>query len=112
VDFDQLLSFIHTQGQVLRRHYDINDDKMMVLAGTAKLTEELGELCSEILAQQGLQRKKKIDQHNHTTLGAEFADLIITSLIMADWLEVDIEAALEKKIAKIKERFEWNKKAE
>jgi len=103
----ELNIFIKEQAQRLKDYYaELNlDEQNIILAGTVKLTEELGELCQEILAHQSIQRKEKLHSYAKENLEAEFADVIITPLILAEWMGIDIEKALEKKIEKIKKRF-------
>jgi len=66
----------------------------------------LGELCDEILAHNSMQRKQKLDNHNKDNLSEEFADVIITTLLLAKAMNVDIEKALERKIEKVNKRYE------
>jgi len=71
-----------------------------------KLAEEFGELCDEVLAYNSMQRKDKLDNIVEGNLAEEFADVIITSLLLANAMNVDIEKALEKKMEKIDKRYE------
>ncbi len=101
-----LLKFIELEDQRLKKHYYINvDNDKLILARTVKLTEELGELCEEVLSHNSFQRKEKLDLHQKENLPEEFADVIITTLLLAKAMEVDIEKALEKKIEKINNRY-------
>ena len=77
----------------------------IILAQTVKISEELGELCSEVLAHKSLQRKQKLDNHNKKNISEEFADVIITALLLAKTMNVDIEKALENKLKKINKRY-------
>ena len=53
-----------------------------------------------------MQRKQKLDNHNKDNLSGEFADVIITTLLLAKAMNVDIEKALERKIEKVSKRYE------
>lgn len=53
-----------------------------------------------------MQRKQKLDNHNKDNLSEEFADVIITTLLLAKAMNVDIEKALERKIEKVNKRYE------
>jgi NTP pyrophosphatase (non-canonical NTP hydrolase) len=77
----------------------------MVLARTIKLTEELGELCQEVLAHCSLQRKQKLEDYSKESLSEEFADVLITALLLAKSMDVNVEKALEEKIQKINKRL-------
>ena len=58
------------------------------------------------MAYNSLQRKQKLDNHDKENLPEEFADVIITALLLAKAMNVDIEAALEKKVEKVNKRYE------
>jgi len=76
-----------------------------VLTQITKLNEETGELSSEILARVGYQRAEKLAKHSQQTLEDEFADVLITSLLLAQACEIDINQALENKITKLEKRY-------
>ena len=77
-----------------------------VLSQITKLNEEVGELSGEILATVGYQRPEKLVNHSQETLEGEFADVLITSLLLAQACNVDVNKALENKISILKNRFE------
>jgi len=74
-------------------------------ARTIKLNEEVGELCEEILAHNNDQRKDKLDNKSENDLAHEIADVLITTLLIAESLKIDPNKALEQKIEKINKRF-------
>ncbi|MBI4896717.1 MAG: hypothetical protein HY832_04185 [Candidatus Aenigmarchaeota archaeon] len=107
MDMKTLLEFIRIEDERLKQYYGhYPDQEKRVLARTVKLSEELGELCNEILAHNSLQRKQKLEHHDADNLPHEFADVIITTLLVAKAMDVDIEKALEQKIEKINKRYE------
>ena len=107
MDLKELLKFIEIEDERLKKYYGgYSDQEKRILARTVKLTEELGELCDEILAHNSMQRKQKLDNHNKDNLSEEFADVIITTLLLAKAMNVDIEKALERKIEKVSKRYE------
>ena len=55
MEFRELQQFIKIQSKRLKQYYGDLDNQSLILAGTVKLTEELGELCQEILASQSIQ---------------------------------------------------------
>lgn len=106
MELKDLLKFIEIEDGRLNKYYGGYDDQeKRILARAVKLTEELGELCDEVLAHNSLQRKQKLDNHDKENLPEEFADVIITTLLLAKAMNVDIEKALEKKIEKINNRY-------
>lgn len=104
---DELLTFIKTEdGRLRDTYHPYPDDEKRVLAYAVKMYEEIGELSSELLASQRLQRPDKLDAHSPETLSGEFADALITLLLLANATGTDIRSALENKIAKINARYE------
>ena len=92
MEFTELLKFIDLEDQRLKNYYgNYIDEEKRILARTVKLTEELGELCNEVLAANSLQRKQKLDKTDKNNLGEEFADVIITALLLSKSMNIDIE---------------------
>lgn len=75
-----------------------------ILAQTIKLSEEVGELSSEILWHTGFVRQEKMARYSPETLKDEFADVIIVAIRLAKLMDIDIESALVQKMEKIKKR--------
>ena len=101
-----LLDFIKTESERLNKYYiDCTDQEKIILARTVKLSEELGGLCDAILAFNSMQRKEKLENYNTEDLSEEFADVVITTLVLAESVGVDIEKSLKKKIEKINQRY-------
>lgn len=105
MEFKELLEFIDLQDKRLLEQYGNRTGREEVLARTVKLGEEFGELCDEILASNGDQRKEKLEGHGKDNLSKEFADVIITTLLLAKAKNIDIKQALRIKIAKINDRY-------
>lgn len=70
-----------------------------------KLTEEVGELAGEVLAYEGKQRAEKLAARDKDALGDEVADVLICTLLLAESMGVDVDEALQRKIAKVDQRF-------
>lgn len=81
-----------------------------ILTKTVKLNEEVGELCNDILGILKLQRRAKLEKFDKHNIYQEFADVIITTLSLANAASVDIERAVSDKLKKIEEREKKNKK--
>jgi NTP pyrophosphatase (non-canonical NTP hydrolase) len=105
MELGNLLRFIETEDEKLKKRYSryINEEEV-ILARTVKLGEEFGELCEEVLAYNLLQRKQKLDNCVKENLPEEFADVIITTLLLAKTMNVDVEKALEEKMQKLNHR--------
>jgi NTP pyrophosphatase (non-canonical NTP hydrolase) len=102
--FNDLLQFINTEDERLINYFECQTKNERILSRTVKLTEELGELCNEILAYNGYQRKEKLLNHDKDNIPNEFADVIITTILLAKTMDVDIKEALKNKINKINKR--------
>ncbi len=106
MEFKDLLTFIEIENERLKAQYTEAPDKQkMILARTIKIMEEVGELSNEVLAHASLQRKEKLENYDKENLPEEFADVILTTLILAKTMNVDIEKALTQKIEKIHKRY-------
>lgn len=80
-------------------------EERAILVETVKLNEEVGELCNDILGVLKLQRKAKQRKFDKRNIYEEFADVIITTIVLAQTAGVDLERALREKLDKIEERI-------
>lgn len=105
MEFKELDAFIDEEYQRLKEYFPhLQDREKQILARTVKLSEELGELCDEVLGALALQRKSKMASRDPQKLQDEFADVIIVAFLLAKDLDIDIAQALEQKIQKIRNR--------
>lgn len=89
-----------------RPHYKLYTQREKeILTKTIKLNEEVGELCSDILSVLKLQRKSKLDKFDKRNIYEEFADVIITTVQLANSAGVDINRAIGDKLEKIEKRY-------
>jgi len=107
MELDELMDFITEESERLDQrdpHFKGQDKK--ILAGAVKLSEEVGELSDEILADFKLQREdKQYKEGSEDRLAGEVADVLISTLILAQILELDVEKALESKVKQIEARY-------
>lgn len=102
---DELNAFIEERDIIFRGAKNGNvSERERALSRTVKLMEETGELADEILGSMGFQREEKLKGKTPETLAEEFADVVITTLLIAKSMNVDVPAALESKIEKIRAR--------
>lgn len=80
-------------------------EEKVILTKTIKLNEEVGELCNDILSVLKLQRKSKLDKFDKRNFYEEFADVIITTIQLANAANVDIKRAINDKLKKIEKRY-------
>ena len=78
--------------------------KEKILSSCVKMTEEVGELSGEVLKSFWRARKEKLDNYSNDDLKWEFADSILSVLLLAEQMWVDINEALEMKLKKIEDR--------
>jgi len=103
----KLLKWVKKEnGRLEKDHGRYLDQDKQIFACTIKLGEEFGELCQEVLFHSSLQRKSKMNKFKKENLSGEFADVLITTLLLAQEMNIDIEKALEDKIKKIDKRYE------
>lgn len=105
MEMKELLEFVRRVSERLTKGNPESTEAERVFARMVKLTEEVGELADEVLASQSDQRREKLDRKEKDALPDEIADVIITTLMLARSLDVDVERALERKIDKIRERM-------
>lgn len=87
-------------------HYKLySQEEKEILTKTVKLNEEVGELCNDILGILKLQRKAKMKNFDKRNIYQEFADVIITTIQLAQVAGVDIERAIEDKLKIIEKRY-------
>lgn len=77
-------------------------DREHKFARMVKLSEEMGELASEVLAAEGDQRKEKLANKTREDLESEFADVLITLHLLAKSYGIDMDAAAAQKIERIR----------
>jgi len=107
MEFNDLKKFIKIEDKRLRGRFgNYKDEEKRILARTVKLGEEFGELCDEVLGYNSFQRQEKLDNRDAENLGEEFADVMITILLLAEVMGIDVEKSLESKINKINKRYE------
>ncbi len=99
----ELLKFIKKEHKRLLKFYHFKSNHELNHPIALKIGEELGELYEDVLATDNLQRKIKLQQ-NKSHLDEEMADVIITTLLLAENMHVDIVQGLTKKVKKIKKR--------
>lgn len=86
--------------------YQLNTQREKeILTKTIKLNEEVGELCNDTLSVLKLQRKSKLERFDKRNFYEEFADVIITTVQLANAAGVDLERALNDKLTKIETRY-------
>lgn len=99
MEFKELLEFVKEERMHQIKVHGVKGDSKTRYTMLAKLMEEVGELSESILKSDGLQRSQKLD--DSVDVGAEMADVVIVTMILANELNIDINTALEKKIEKV-----------
>ncbi len=81
--------------------YSLTKKEKDILTRTVKLSEEVGELSNDILSVLSLQRESKLKKFDRKNLYEEFADIILSTIILANALKVDISRATKDKLKKV-----------
>lgn len=99
-----LFKFIDQVSKNLDKKFSEFSKKEKILSHSVKLTEEVWELSSEVLVSIWKARVEKLQNYSKSDLEAEFADVILTTLILAKDLDIDINKSLIDKINSINAR--------
>jgi len=103
MDIQELSSFIKWEHERLLKMYGFKNHKELRHLIALKTMEELGKLSEELLALDSIQRKEKLE-NKESKVGDEITDVIITAMLLAENLGVDIESHLQIGIEKRKNR--------
>lgn len=103
MQMEDFKKFIDEQDALLRttKHAGLSH-RELVLTRTTKIMEEFGELCDEVLGSLGDQRAGKMEGKSSEDLADEFADVAITTFLLAKTMDIDVMEALARKTEKIK----------
>ena len=104
MEFKDINKFVDGEIKRLENYYDLKADEELTLAMALKIGEELGELFNEVLAHKGYQRKSKLDKLDKKEIEGEFADVVLTTFMLARRFNIDLGSALKDKIDKIQSR--------
>ena len=111
MNFKNIQIFIDAERRRLHERYgQYSDKEKETFAMAVKCTEEVGELCEQVLFWAALQGKHKKGTFKKENLEDEFADVLFATLVLARQMDVDILAAAAKKAKKIEARYK-NKKS-
>jgi len=106
VNLRNLQEKIKILNEKTKPHYKLySQAEKEILTKTVKLNEEVGELCNDILSVLKLQRRAKLEKFDKRNIYEEFADVIITTIQLAQTAGVDIERAIGDKLKKIEEKY-------
>lgn len=106
MDFPLLQKKVKILTEKIRPRFKLySQQEKEILFRTIKLNEEVGELCSEILTVLKLQRKSKVQKFSKKNFQHEFADVLILTMQLANATGIDLESAVQEKIAIIERRY-------
>lgn len=106
IDIPELQQKLQKINEYINTNHSDKTRNERVLLKAAKLPEEVWEFYNELLISLGFTRKWKEAQ---SEVEKELADVIITSLIIAQELEIDIFSHIEQKINTVYTRFNLDK---
>ncbi len=108
MEFSELLAFTEKISADISQKTPNATGSERVYARIVKLTEEIGELADEVLASRGDQRDEKLSDRDANGLGNEISDVLITTLVLAHSLGVNVPETISRKVEKIKTRYYGN----
>ena len=82
--------------------YHLND---LIVRKTLKIGEEYGELCDAVLSHIGKQRKEKLASYSYNDLVGELADVIVSALTLARYMDIDLESLIMGKLQQVEKRI-------
>ena len=99
---EQIIKEFH---QLLDAKFGANASKTeSVLSCMVKLTEEVGELSEQVMLRRWRQRDHK-GSYDPDDAGKEIADVIISAMMIAYELDINVSSALTNKISSIREQL-------
>lgn len=104
MELQEINEFIEYEEERLENFYNKRNKEEITMAMGFKVIEEIGELFDQILSHKGYQRKDKLNKLDKEEIKKEFADVIITVLLLAKRFDFDIEDAIKIKMEEIKNR--------
>lgn len=106
MDISEFKNFIYEVDKRLKEKRKLlwQSDIEGTYARALKLFEESWELSAEILSYFWDQRQEKLQNSSKENLSEEFADVIITTFLLAQSFDIDIFEAVQKKKEKIQAR--------
>lgn len=99
MELKDILKFSKFEHERLLKMYGLKDNKELRHLIALKIMEEIGELSEELLSLDQIQRTEKLAAKK-SKIDDELADVIITTLLLAENLGVDIKKAIEDGIDK------------
>ena len=105
--FDEIISRLKSIEDQLRLQYPdlAHDNEKAILARSAKVSEEWGELIEEILLKLGLQRKEKLLGHDPKNLEKEFGDVFNSLILLGIALHIDVKTAIEMRVGEMYSKY-------
>jgi NTP pyrophosphatase (non-canonical NTP hydrolase) len=102
MEIKDLQKFAKVEHERIKKHFQFKDDAELKHPVMLKIVEEVGELSEAVLLDDSIGRSEKLKKV--TKIDEEIADVIISSLILAENKGIDMEKTLKKKIDELKKR--------
>lgn len=103
MDLKQIKVFSKKEHARLLKLYNLENNAQLRHLICLKIGEEVGELMEEVLALEKIQRKEKLDSYE-SKVADEIADVLLTTVLLAENLGIGLEKELKKGIKKREER--------
>ena len=103
MEIKDIQKFIDTDYLAWNKYFVHQEKQTEAFAIMMKVAEETGELSREVLRSFGFASKERLEEPSK--LDGELADVIINTILLAKCLDIDVPAALTRKMEMIREKI-------
>lgn len=96
---DETQQFIKAEHERILKMCKVKTNEEIRPFMAMKIMEEVGELCQELLADYSYQRQDKL-QNRKSNTSEEIIDVLLTTMILAENVGIDLQTALNHGIEK------------
>lgn len=103
MDIKEIQKFIETDYLAWNKHFVHQDKKTEAFVIMLKIAEETGKLAREVTRSFGFANQRHLDMPSK--LDDKLASVLINTVLIARCLDIDVPAALNRKMEMIRERL-------
>ena len=103
MEIKDIQKFIDTDYLAWNKHFVHQERQTEAFVIMMKIAEETGELAREVSRSFGFASKERLEKPSK--LDSELADVLINTILLAKCLDIDVPAALTRKMEMIKEKI-------
>ena len=103
MEIKDIQKFIDTDYLSLHKYFVHQERETEAVVIMMKVAEEAGELAREVARSFGFASKERLERPSK--LDSELADVIINTILLAKCLDIDVPAALSRKMEMVREKL-------